>query len=384
MKAWWRCVVLVLIVPMLPLAAAYGQGGEPVKIGVLAEQTGFFSLAGQDSVFGARLFAEEQNARGGIGGRPLELIVQDTASDPERAIIGARRLTDQDRVVAIVGLGLVSNAQAVAPVVATRGPVTMSVSGAFLPQQSQPMVFAFNPSVLDFMQGGMRWLAQQKKMKVALVTTNDATGQVSERAYRLLVRQFGMTSTGIEFFNPAATSVTAELTKIKDTNPDAVVAWTVGRSTGVIAAAVQQLGMSDRPFLTSAGNVSGGFLRQLQSAGADFFVIPATKDLLDLEYLNVRDAQYVLIKTYRDAFIKRYISTPSAVSGGAYDAMRVLTEAISKAGTDSRALARHIETMRGFPGVQGVYNFAPGRHRGLDSAVLIPVRVTKGQLVPAK
>jgi branched-chain amino acid transport system substrate-binding protein len=379
-----RIAATFLLVLLVPLTVAYGQTGEPIKIGVLAEQTGFFSLAGQDAVLGARLFADEQNARGGINGRSIDLIVQDTASDPERAIIGARKLTDQDRVVAIVGLGLVSNAAAVAPIVATKGPVTLSVSGAFLPQQNQPMVFAFNPSVLDFMSGGMRWLQQQKKMKVALITTNDATGQVSERAYRILVRRFGMTSTGIEFFNPAATTATAELTKIRDTAPDAVVAWTVGRSTGVIAAAVQQLGMSDKPFLTSAGNVSGAFLRQLQGMGADFFVMPVTKDILDIEYLDARDPQYALVKAYREAFIRRYNSAPSAVSGGAYDAMRVLVEAIRKAGTDPATIAKTMENMKGFVGVQGTYNFAPGRHRGLDAAVLIPARVVKGQLVPAR
>ncbi|MDR7418508.1 MAG: ABC transporter substrate-binding protein [Armatimonadota bacterium] len=384
MNARWRARALILLMVLVPLAGAHGQTGEPIKIGVLAEQTGFFSLAGQDAVSGARLFADEQNGRGGINGRPIELIIQDTASDPERAIIGARKLIDQDRVVAIVGLGLVSNAAAVAPIVATRGPVMLSVSGAFLPQQNQPMVFAFNPSVLDFMSGGMRWLQQQKKMKVALITTNDATGQVSERAYRILVRRYGMTSTGIEFFNPAATSAAAELTKIRDSGPDAVVAWTVGRSTGVIAAAVQQLGMSDRPFLTSAGNVSGAFLRQLQGMGADFFVMPVTKDILDVEYLDAKDPQYPLVKAYREAFVRRFNSAPSAVSGGAYDAMRVLTEAIRRAGTDQAALAKTIENMKGFVGVQGTYNFAPGRHRGLDAAVLIPVRVVKGQLVPAR
>jgi branched-chain amino acid transport system substrate-binding protein len=377
-------LVVVSVVALLAGTAARAQTGAPVKIGILAEATGFFSLAGQDTLLAARLYADEVNARGGIAGHPIELIIQDTASDPERAIIGARKLIDQDRVVAIVGLGLVSNAQAVAPVVAQKGPVTMSVSGAFLPQQNQPMIFAFNPSVLDFMQGGVRWLQKQQKSKVALLTTNDATGQVSEKAYRLLVRRYGFTSTAIEFFNPAATSTASELTKIKDTNPDAVIAWTVGRSTGVVAAAVQQLGMSDRPFLTSVGNLSGAFLKQLAGMGADFFVMAGTKDLLELEYLDSKDPQYPLIKAYREAFVKRYNAPPSAISGGTWDALAVLAEAIKKAGTDSGAIAKQIESMKGYVGVQGVYNFAPGRHRGLDATNLIPVKVIKGQLIPAK
>ncbi len=377
-------LILVTVAALLAAPAARGQSGAPVKIGVLAEATGFFSLAGQDIVLAARLYADEVNAKGGIAGRPIELIIQDTASDPERAIIGARKLIDQDRVAAIVGLGLVSNAQAVSPVVAQKGPVTLSVSGAFIPQQNQPMVFAFNPSVFDFMQGGVRWLQKQQKSKVALLTTNDATGQVSEKAYRLLVRRYGLTSTTIEFFNPAATSTTAELTKIKDTNPDAVIAWTVGRSTGVVAAAVQQLGMADRPFLTSVGNLSGAFLKQLAGMGADFFVMAGTKDLLELEYLDTKDPQYPLIKAYREAFIKRYNAPPSATSGGTWDALAVLAEAIKKGGTDHEAVAKSIESMKGFVGIQGVYTFAPGRHRGLDAAVLVPVKVIKGQLVPAK
>jgi branched-chain amino acid transport system substrate-binding protein len=376
--------IVVSIVALLAGTAARAQTGAPVRVGILAEATGFFSLAGQDILLAARLYADGMNAKGGVGGRPIELIIQDTASDPERAIVGARKLIDQDHVEAIVGLGLVSNAQAVAPVVAQKGPVTLSVSGAFLPQQNQPMVFAFNPSVFDFMQGGVRWLQKQQKTKVALLTTNDATGQVSEQAYRLLVRRYGLTSTGIEFFNPAATSTVAELTKIRDTNPDAVIAWTVGRSTGVVAAAVQQLGMTDRPFLTSVGNLSGAFLKQLAGMGADFFVMAGTKDLLELKYLDPKDPQYPLIKAYRDAFVNRYNAPPSAVAGGTWDALAVLTEAVKKGGGGPEASAKQIERLRGFVGVQGIYDFGPGRHRGLDASNLVPMKVIKGQLVPAK
>lgn len=378
----WRTAALVLSVSLLSGGTAVGQAPGAIKIGILAEQTGFFAFGGQDSVMAATLYVDQLNAKGGINGRRVELVVQDTASDPERGVVAARKLIEQDKVVAIAGLGLVSVALAVVPLVAQRGPVTFSVSGAYLPQPNHAMVFGFNPSVPDLMRGSMLWLKKQGKTRVALLSTNDATGQSAEKGFQFLTKLNGLTSTGIEFFNPAAPSAVAELSKLKGANPEAILAWTVGRATGVVAAAVQQLGLT-QPIVTTEGNLSGAFLKQVGGMGADFFAMAVTKDTVDVRHLNPKDPQTPLIAAYRKAFISRHKVEPGPPAGGTWDALSVLTEAIRKVGTDSAAITRHIEGMKGFVGIQGIYEFSPQKHRGIGAESLVNVRIVKGQLVPA-
>src|SRR5688500_17847224 len=126
---------LALVAAVLFSAAcnmAPGASG-PIKIGLLIEQTGVFSWYGQENLNGAQLLTDELNANGGINGRQIELVVYNSESAPDKAVAGARKLIQQDKVAAIVGLGLISEAQAVAPIVKD-GPPTYSTSGAYLPE----------------------------------------------------------------------------------------------------------------------------------------------------------------------------------------------------------------------------------------------------------
>lgn len=78
--------------------------GEPIKMGALVPLTGFVGILGPPMENNARLAVEEINSAGGVLGRPIELIVEDTASDPDTAVEKARKLIEQDQVEATVGV----------------------------------------------------------------------------------------------------------------------------------------------------------------------------------------------------------------------------------------------------------------------------------------
>jgi urea transport system substrate-binding protein len=85
-------------------AATGGTGGEPVKMGVLVPLTGVVGILGPPMKNNAQLAANDLKDAGGILGRPIQLIVEDTASDPDTAVEKARKLIQQDEVDVIVGV----------------------------------------------------------------------------------------------------------------------------------------------------------------------------------------------------------------------------------------------------------------------------------------
>ena len=103
---------------------------DPVPVGVILPLSGPSSLAGSEVIQGVRLAAEEVNAEGGVlGGRPIELVVEDDESSPTRGTTAAQKLIQQDGVVAIVGTYNSAVAMAALPVAKEAG-VLMAAGGA--------------------------------------------------------------------------------------------------------------------------------------------------------------------------------------------------------------------------------------------------------------
>ena len=110
--------VLALALGLLVLAASAALAATPIKVGYLANLTGEGASWGQHEQNGAILAVEEINKKGGVLGRPLELVVYDAKGRPEDAINAVRRMINMDKVVAIGGANYSGINIATAPIVA--------------------------------------------------------------------------------------------------------------------------------------------------------------------------------------------------------------------------------------------------------------------------
>src|SRR5215211_1674015 len=81
-----------------------GPSGEPIKMGALVPRSGVVGIVGPRMQNNAQLAVDDINAAGGVQDRPIDLIVEDTASDPDTAVEKARKLIQQDQVDVIVGV----------------------------------------------------------------------------------------------------------------------------------------------------------------------------------------------------------------------------------------------------------------------------------------
>jgi branched-chain amino acid transport system substrate-binding protein len=354
--------------------------GDPIKIGMLVSGTGFFSWYGVENLNAANMFAEAVNAEGGVNGRELELVIYDTASNPEKAITGAKKLIENDKVDAIVGLGLINETNAVVPMVKDKGPILYSLSGAYKPEGKYVFAGAAYSGLTQ--HRSVQWIKEQGLDSFALLTTNDDTGQQASAELTKLAEQEKLEITTIEYFNTDDVSVTTQLTKIKNTNPDAIIAWVVGQPLGVVFQGINQVGL-DIPLLTSHGNLSYGFLSSVASIQPDEFYVPATKDM-GLEGLDPSDEQYEKIKTFKERYSAQFNADPGLGSGAAWDALDLLVQAFKEAGTNPDEVAAYLESIDHHVGVAGTYDLSEEDHRGLGVDDIMMLRVVQGQIKPVE
>lgn len=378
-RLFLMATALVMVLALLQAGCSSGTK-EPIKIGMLIEQTGQFSWYGQENLNGAQLFVDELNAKGGINGRQIELVVYNSESSPEKAVTGVRKLIQQDKVVAIVGLGLVSEAKAVEAVVKD-GPPTYSLSGAYAP--GHRMMFGGTVFVDDMQRRSLQFLVDKKLRRIGLLTTNDTTGQLAQKVITTDASKFGAEITRVEIFNPTDVDITAQLNQIKATNPDAVIAWALGKPLGVVLKGAKQLGITV-PIVTSHGNLTPGFIESISEIQPGPLYMFGTKDLIWRDIPD-GDRQKTIITDMQNKHQARYGKEGGIGTGTGYDAMMILSEAIKKSGsTEPMKIVEAIEGIKNTVGVVGVYNFSQEDHRGLDSMAAIPMEIEKGQLKAVK
>lgn len=380
--------ILLMVVSFLVLSGCGNQsstGGDSgskdskveqgsIKIGLLIEQTGFFSWYGKENLNSAELVVEQVNAEGGINGRKLELSTYDTASSPESSVSGYKKFTN-DKVDAVVGLGLVNGMMAVKPMV-NNGPLMYTTSGAYRPA-GDPYTFGGTVFAGDMQRRAVKWIKEQGYESFALLTTNDDTGQQASGSLEKIAGEFGVDLTAIEYFNSTDVSVTSQLTKIKGEKPEALIAWVVGKPLGVVFQGIQQVDLNV-PVIGSHGNLSPGFLKSLADFQPKQLYVPATKDIAP-QFLDSSDPQHSVIQDFVKAYSDKYSENPGLGSGATFDVMNLLVKAFGEVGTDREAVAKYLEGLKDFVGVAGTYKFSADDHRGLNEDDAVMLKIVNGE-----
>jgi branched-chain amino acid transport system substrate-binding protein len=246
------CAAVLLLATVAPVSA---QGA--VKIGVLTPLSppGDAS-AGQFIVRGAKMAADDINARGGVlGGRKIELIIEDDSGTPEKGGAGFRKLATQDRVVAVVGqfhssvMGAVQDLaeQFKIPVFSTQA----SAKGI----TERHLTYTFRTHVIDPDRVALwnRWIKQQGFKRVAVIAENTdyGVGVVEDTK-----KQFQTMSVGAELktiiFDRAVVDLTPQLLEIKNWKPDLLINVGIGTPTYLITKQAYDIGLfPSTPMLVS-------------------------------------------------------------------------------------------------------------------------------------
>ncbi|MBM4293846.1 MAG: ABC transporter substrate-binding protein [Deltaproteobacteria bacterium] len=381
-----KIVVLTLIAIFCLSTSIFAA--EPIKVGA------FFALSGPNAHIGAptKLVAEmvvdKINKEGGINGRPIQLIIGDTESDPAKAATIAKKFIHSDKVAAIIGPTSTGEGMQVKKIVEEAGiPIFMTVGGdPPIMEQTGPFTYIFkspqrSSTAVKKLFG---YLKDKKLTKVALMYATDPFGKDGVVWLKKLAPDFGITFVAEESFGPKDIDMTAQLTKIKGANPQAIVVWTIGPAGAIVAKNKAQVGLNI-PLFQCHGQPDPTYI-QLAGKASEGDRMPATK-LMAVGQLKDDDPQKKVIQEFIKLYTDQYkfdkqfpINTHS---GYAWDAIYIVTNALKKAGTDPKKLREAIEQTKGYVGVSGIYNITPQDHNGLDVDSMVIVQVKDGKFVLA-
>ncbi len=358
-----------------PAAAA----DPPVKVGALLAVTGGASWLGAPEARTLEMLVEQLNAKGGVAGRKIQLVVKDTGGDAAKAVSFAKQLIDEEQVFAIIGPSTSGETMAVKNI-AEEGK-TLLLSCAAAEVIVNPLAkYVFKTPQKDS-HAVVKIFQRMKAMgisRIGLLSSNTGFGKAGKEQVAKLAPEHGIQIVVDEVYDKAATDLTAEVTKIKAAKVQAILNWSIEPAQAIVIKNARQIGLQV-PIFQSHGF---GNLEYVKAAGvaAEGVIFPAGR-LLVAEALPDKNPQKALLISYRNAYEARYKDAVSTFGGHAYDALTILVQAMKQVGPDREKVRAAIEGTKGLVGTAGVFSFSPTDHNGLDLDAFEMLTVKDGKFV---
>jgi branched-chain amino acid transport system substrate-binding protein len=358
---------------MLCLSTA-ALAAAPIKIGALFAVTGPASFLGEPERNSAQMVVEEINRSGGIKGRQIELITYDTGGDATKAVQLANKLIKNDHVSAIIGPSTTGDTMAVIPIVEKAHiPLISCSAGSKITEPVKKWVFKTAQNDGLAVARIYEQLKKERKTKVAILTVSDSFGASGREQLKAQAPRYGIQIVADDTYGPKDTDMTAQLTKVRGSQAQAVICWGTNPGPAVIARNAKQLGLSI-PLYMSHGVSSKKFI-ELAGSSAEGIRLPSGKVLV-ANLLPNGDRQKPALLSFIKDYQRHYHVEGDHFAGHAWDAVMLLKGAIERGGDNPAAIRNQLEATRGFAGIGGVFNYSPSDHAGLtkDAFVLVQVK----------
>ncbi|MDP2727899.1 MAG: ABC transporter substrate-binding protein [Dehalococcoidia bacterium] len=365
--------------------------GNPVKIGLITPLIGRFADHGARQKIAILLGVEDVNHDGGINGSPLGIVMVDDAANPQEDETLVRRLANEDKVVAIVGLPTNSSFEAAAPL-ANKLQVPLVTANSTKPgitDQNRPWVFRF--SIVDAavvpvaIKGFMTLYPNARR----IVITGDAKEPVNEHIIKNIfpkaLKDAGLAVIDTVPFDTGTTDFSAIVSKIKSLNPLGIAFSSLTPEAVGMAKEFQRQGVK-APVLASFQNWSGPEIILAKDL-MEGWVTSGTFD---------ENTQDPFARAYLERFVKIAEADPAVrkpVYAGiwtqTYDMIKALAEVLRGASVSPdmdiqkarKATQEGIQNLKGFKGITGEISMLPN---GDITTTPLPFVARRGKWVPVK
>ncbi|MNK86802.1 Leucine-, isoleucine-, valine-, threonine-, and alanine-binding protein precursor [compost metagenome] len=345
--------------------AQSAPSGEPIRVGALLSTTGGLAAVGLPEREGVLLAQKVVNARGGINGRPLEIVLEDDGSSPDSAVAKANALIHTQKVRAIIGPSGIAQTVAIGGLTQAQKLPLVAFSGIGpAVERERSCVFHMTPSQ-ELNARAVLSYARDTGAKQVGVLHDSGYGQVIWNAMKDLGREYGVTFVQVEKFEIAATDVTTQAAKLRAANPDAII---VVSTSATPFRNVRQVRIS-APIIAVHGTAS----YELVKAMGD-----AADNVIHSEFLVAEDPLPAQ-KEFVDAYKKEYGKLPKHFSAAGWDAVMALAESIKANGADTSNEKLCAAMRRPYAGVTTRYDFAAPDMGGMTLAGFTYSKLVKGQ-----
>ena len=351
------------------LAAALQAAAVPAyayDINVILPLTGGASFLGKAEQTALQLAEPLINKAGGVQGQPVHFVFYDDQSNPQTAVQLTNRVAASKPAV-LLGSSLVGACNAMAPLMQD-GPAMYCFSPGIHPPAAS-YVFTSSVSTIDLTDALLRYFRLKGWTRIAFMTSADATGQDAEHGLNeAAARPENKDITVVEraHFNITDVSVAAQIEHIKAANPQALVAWSTGTPIATVFKGILQAGL-DIPIATTSGNMTYAQMAQYAAFLPKRLYMPTSewvqhKGVITLDPA-VEKAQQRFFDTFAAANVK-----PDLGATLAWDPMLIVIDSLQHLGPNATAqqVRDYIGALKGFAGINGIYDFPKNPQRGLD------------------
>lgn len=372
-----RGLLMMLVLGFCMFSSGVGYGAEPIKIGAI------FSLTGPGAHIGAAqrnsvlIAIDEFNKKGGVGGRPIEMVVGDDESDPTKAVMVLKKMVETQPIVALIGPTRTDTGMAMIPTLEKEGiPTFMHAGGDVIITPVRKWVFKSPYRAADAMERIALYLKKHNLTKVGFLHASDGFGKDGAAIVDRLAGKLGFEVVAKETFDMKDVDMTAQLTRINARGPQAIIIWTIGPPMGITIKNARALGITV-PLFQCHGAAEPIFFK-LAGDAAEGVMMPSTK-IVVADQLPDADVQKKKLLDYIKEYETRFKDVPGTMVAYGADAAYLLLEAIKKAGPDRAKIRDALEGMKGYVGLSGVYNLSPEDHTGTTVKDVALVKAEKGR-----
>jgi len=347
-----RLLVAGLLASAVMVSSAGIASADTIKIGVFGPLSGDAAATGASEKQGVDLAVNEKNAKGGIRGKQIELIYADDAGKPEEAVNVAKRLTERDNVVLMIGSISSPASLAASQVAAASQTPQIVVSGTAQKITRQGNKWVFRSPVPDTkLAGDLATFIHEKFpkiTKVAFLYVNDDFGRGGFDQFKAGAAKYGIEIVDQERYTRGDLDFTAQLGRIKASPAQALIEWSRYAEGALVAKQFVQMNMKMPRF-----GCDGVAIPKYVELGGD-----AVNGVFYMtHYSSATTANIAAAQTFIAKFQKAYGKVPDAYNAEAYDAITAALLAIENAGSEDRAAVRDALSKVSFESVRGPFKF---------------------------
>lgn len=366
----FSCLLACSVMALAISAPAAAQ--ETIKIGIITDRVGFAKAWSEPISQGAIYAAKELNAKGGILGKKVELLIEDDQSKPDLSASAARKLDEAGAafILSITHTPAAIQAQSVTLETKTPHLAPSLTVDTLTTQVNNPNFWQTGPLASTQIATLLSYARNKKYKRAALISDNSAISQATAKAFKAELEKTGIEVVSEEMVPAGSTSAEAQMQKVRAAKPDSIFLATLLTSENLlILKAYRQYGMKT-PVL---GNYN---------LAVPIYMTVGKGLLNGVIFVDAWDPAKPQVKQFLAGFAKEMGHEGYNMNGYGYDGVMMAADAIQRAGsTDKEKVRRAMQATSGYKGVLGStkssYGFSDGKRTGFDGEGMV-VRAYEG------
>lgn len=345
--------------------AARAQQGE-IVIGATVPITSPYALSGRSYYNSLQMAERDINGQGGVKGRRLRIVFEDTANSNTVAVNAFKKLVDSAKPPFVFLNSYTVQNLAVEPEVARAGiPVMYAGGGAAVAERGNPWMFRIRPNDAVAAKAAAHFAARKLRLKrVGLMGVEGDFGQGGMKVAAEALRKLGVEPVGEEVYRAADKDMSAQLLSLKNKGAEAIIAFTYVAEPPIIYRQRRQLNLGI-PILGSSATCLPAATNVMSAQDLD-----GTYCFTDSLLVGNADPR---VRAWAERYQKEFNFPPDVYGVAYYDGAFLLKQAIEKAGLDPKALREAIASTRDFKGIGAVFSF-DRRGEGVHQVVVVKPR----------